>query len=106
MTTRPCDAVSDDGAPFSIEHGPDGRTVVFRIHGQERREPFADFVAAERRHARALRRAALDRAATELAHALGRAGLRLRRRLFVAVGRTLQSLPATQRAPATRAGGA
>lgn len=93
----PSDAVLPDGPPLRIEDGPQGRTVVYCLDGQLRREPFADFVASQRRHALALRRVALDQAATGLGRVLARAGLRLRRRLFVAAGRTLRSLPASAR---------
>jgi hypothetical protein len=97
MNRSPSDTVLQDGPNFRIEDGPRGRTVVRCLGGREHRESFADFVAAERRHALALRRAAIDQAAADLGRALARLSLRLRRRLIVAAGRTLQSLPASAR---------
>ena len=80
------------GQPFRIERGADGQsTVICSIDGRERRIAFADFVEAERRHALALRRAAIDQALASVLRTARHTARRLRRRAIVAVVSTLRS---------------
>jgi hypothetical protein len=82
----------------STERGPDGLfQVLISLDGRLRRIPVADFVGAERLHALALRRAAIDQAFMAAAVLLRRQGRRLRRRMVVALGRGLRAT-ATHRA--------
>lgn len=91
-TTQPNQRAKAPGQPFRIERGADGQsTVVCTIDGRERRIAFADFVEAERRHALALRRAAIDQALASVGRAARHTARRLRRKAIVAVVSTLRS---------------
>ncbi len=91
-TTQPDKRAKAQDQPFRFERGADGQsTVTCSIDGRERRIAFADFVQAERRHALALRRAAIDRTLASVVRTARHTARRLRRRAMVVVVRALRS---------------
>lgn len=89
------------GPPFFVERGADGQsTVVCQIDGRDRHIAFADFIEGERRHALALRRAAIDQALASAGRAARHAARRLRRMTVVAVVGAFR--PARRQGPQAR----